>query len=111
MKCLFSIAPDARTEGEVMVVVVAVLQVTDAVLGSNRRCPQRLSAYPGDGLLWWRDRRGGGRATDTRRQRPSTVALAGRRSEWRRAVHDRHWQGLVLARRTRLLSHARCWAL
>jgi hypothetical protein len=47
-----------------MVVVVTVLQATYVVLESNRRCPQRLSAYPGDGLLWWRDRHGGGRATD-----------------------------------------------
>jgi hypothetical protein len=111
MKCLFSIAPDARTGGEVTVVVVTVLQATYAVLGSNRCCPQRLSDYPGDGLLWWRDRHGGGHATDARRQRPSTVASAGRRSERRCDVHDRHWQGLVLARWTCLLSHARCRAL
>jgi hypothetical protein len=93
------------------VVVVTVLQATDAVLGSNKCYPQRLSAYPSDGLLWWRDRRGGGHATDARRQRPSIVASAGCRSERRRAMRDRHWQGLVLARWTRLLSHARCRAL
>jgi hypothetical protein len=90
---------------------IAVLRATDAVLRSNRCCPQRLSAYPGDSLLWWRDRRGGGHATDARRQRPSTVASAGRRSKRRRAVRDRRWSGLVLAGRTRLLSRARCRAL
>jgi predicted CDP-diglyceride synthetase/phosphatidate cytidylyltransferase len=35
MKCLFSIAPDARTEGKVTVVVVAVLQATYVVLKST----------------------------------------------------------------------------
>jgi hypothetical protein len=103
--------PNARTGGKVTVVVVAVLQATNDVLGSNRRCPQRLSAYHGDGLLWWHDRRGGGRVMDARRQRPSIVASARRRSERRQVMRDRRWAGLVLARRTRLLSRAHCRAL
>jgi hypothetical protein len=80
------------------VVVIAVLQATDAVLESNRRCPQRLSAYPGDGLLWWHDRHGGGCAMDARRQSLSSVASARRRSERKRAMRDRRWPDLVLAR-------------
>jgi hypothetical protein len=83
MKCLFSIAPDARTGGKVAVVVVAVLQATDDVLESNRHCPKCLSAYPGDGQLWWRDRRGGGRVMDAQRQRPSIMVSTGHRSEMR----------------------------
>jgi hypothetical protein len=39
MKCLFSIAPDARTGGEVVEVVVVVLQATDAGRGGDRRWP------------------------------------------------------------------------
>jgi hypothetical protein len=39
MKCLFSIAPDARTGGEVAEVVVAILQATDAGRGDGRRWP------------------------------------------------------------------------
>jgi hypothetical protein len=39
MKCLFSIASDARTGGEVAEVVVAVLQAIDAGRGGDRRWP------------------------------------------------------------------------
>jgi hypothetical protein len=47
MKCLFSIAPDVRTGGEVAEVVVAVLQATDAGRGNNRRWPCVCRLTPG----------------------------------------------------------------
>jgi hypothetical protein len=37
MKCLFSLAPDARTGGEVTVVIVVVFRASDAGCGGVRR--------------------------------------------------------------------------
>jgi hypothetical protein len=37
MKCLFSLAPDARTGGEVTMVIIAVFQASDAGCGGIRR--------------------------------------------------------------------------
>jgi hypothetical protein len=47
MKCLFSIAPDARTGGKVAKVVVAVLQATDTGRGGDRRWPCICRLIPG----------------------------------------------------------------
>jgi hypothetical protein len=47
MKYLFSIAPDARTGGEVTEVVVAILKKIDAGCGGDRRCPCVCRLTPG----------------------------------------------------------------
>jgi hypothetical protein len=46
MKRLFSIAPKAGRSGEVARVFLDEKHSTDAGLEGDRRCPQRLSAYP-----------------------------------------------------------------
>jgi hypothetical protein len=83
MKRLFSLAPDARTGGEVTVVIVAVFRVSDAGCGGVRRWCRVWCLALGDAC--WRAcfRRAGEVATNAGRQRPLRVTSAVREVAWR----------------------------
>jgi hypothetical protein len=111
MKCLFSIAPDARTGGKVTEVVVAVLQATDAGPASVA-LPQARSAEE--------------EATDARtltRQTLASASVAQCSAAWRSARASDAEPRLLIDRQTRLsrlsgarersgprLSRDRCWS-
>jgi hypothetical protein len=64
MKCLFSVAPNARTAGEVTKVVVADLQETDTGRGGDRRWPYVCRLTPGAVSRGGGDRCADAHATD-----------------------------------------------
>jgi hypothetical protein len=83
IKCLFSLAPDARTGGEVTVVFDAIFRVSDAGCGGVRRQCRVWCLALGDAC--WRAcfRRAGEVVMDAGRQRPLRVTSAVREAAWR----------------------------